>query len=119
MTVYAPRWPGCEEFDARQPYPVVRHPTSLMLPGRAVARRAAALVAELGCETVVFGAAAPLGLITPRLRAAGARRVVMLTHGHEASWARVPIARRLLARIGGHADVVTYLGSTPGGCSPR
>ncbi|GIH81517.1 glycosyltransferase family 4 protein [Planobispora longispora] len=110
VTVYAPRWPGCEEFDARQPYPVVRHPTSLMLPGRAVARRAAALVAELGCETVVFGAAAPLGLITPRLRAAGARRVVMLTHGHEASWARVPIARRLLARIGGHADVVTYLG---------
>ncbi|GGS55176.1 glycosyl transferase family 1 [Planobispora rosea] len=110
VTVYAPSWPGCEDFDARQPYPVVRHPTSLMLPGRAVARRAAALVAELGCETVVFGAAAPLGLLAPRLRAAGARRVVMLTHGHEASWARVPVARRLLARIGGHADVVTYLG---------
>ncbi|MBG0829357.1 glycosyltransferase family 4 protein [Planomonospora sp. ID67723] len=110
VAVYAPAWPGCEGFDARQPYPVVRHPTSLMLPVRAVARRAAALVTELGCETVVFGAAAPLGLLAPELRAAGARRVVMLTHGHEASWARVPVARRLLARIGGHADTVTYLG---------
>nr|WP_260407697.1 glycosyltransferase family 4 protein [Planomonospora venezuelensis] len=110
VTVYAPAWRGCEDFDARLPYPVVRHPTSLMLPVRAVARRAAALVAELGCETVVFGAAAPLGLLAPEMRAAGARRVVMLTHGHEASWARVPVARRLLARIGGHADVVTYLG---------
>ncbi|MEV4188202.1 alpha-(1-2)-phosphatidylinositol mannosyltransferase, partial [Streptosporangium canum] len=43
VVVYAPWWPGCEAFDARQPYPVVRHPTSLMLPTRAVARRAAEL----------------------------------------------------------------------------
>ncbi|ACZ85660.1 glycosyltransferase family 4 protein [Streptosporangium roseum] len=110
VVVYAPRWPGCEAFDARQPYPVVRHPTSLMLPTRAVARRAAELVAEFKCDTVVFGAAAPLGLLAPRMRAAGADRIVMITHGHEASWAQVPLARRLLARIGGHADVVTYLG---------
>ncbi|WP_433255273.1 glycosyltransferase family 4 protein [Streptosporangium sp. CA-135522] len=110
VVVYAPRWPGCDGFDARQPYPVVRHPTSLMLPTREVARRAAELVARFKCDTVVFGAAAPLGLLGPRLRAAGADRVVMITHGHEASWAQVPLARRLLARIGDHADVVTYLG---------
>ncbi|GII01954.1 glycosyltransferase family 4 protein [Planobispora takensis] len=110
VVVYAPRWPGCEDFDARQPYPVVRHPTSLMLPTRAVARRAGELVARFGCETAVFGAAAPLGLLAPRMRAAGVGRVIMLTHGHEASWARVPVARRMLARIGAHADVVTYLG---------
>ncbi|MEU6742506.1 glycosyltransferase family 4 protein [Streptosporangium sandarakinum] len=110
VVVYAPRWPGCEDFDARRPYPVVRHPTSLMLPTRGVARRAAGAMAAYGCDTVVFGAAAPLGLLAPAMRAAGARRIVMVTHGHEAAWAGVPGARGLLARIGEHADVVTYLG---------
>ncbi|SDM32320.1 phosphatidylinositol alpha-1,6-mannosyltransferase [Nonomuraea maritima] len=110
VTVYAPAWPGCGEFDRRQPYRVVRHPTRLMLPTPAVARTAAGLVAELRARTVVFGAAAPLGLLAPSLRRAGARRVVMLTHGHEASWASTPGFRAVLRRIGGHADVVTYLG---------
>ncbi|WP_308250142.1 glycosyltransferase family 4 protein [Sphaerisporangium fuscum] len=110
VIVYAPHWRGCEEFDARQPYRVVRHPTSLMLPVPGVARRAAALVREEKCEAVVFGAAAPLGLLAPAMRHAGARRVVMLTHGHEAAWCGVPPARPLLARIGAHADTVTYLG---------
>ena len=32
VTVYAPAWDGAAEFDAQQPFPVVRHPTSLMLP---------------------------------------------------------------------------------------
>ncbi|GAA0972200.1 glycosyltransferase family 4 protein [Acrocarpospora macrocephala] len=109
VVVYAPRWAGDGEFDARQPYEVVRHPGKLMLPTRDVARRAARLV-EPG-TTVVFGAAAPLGLLSPALRAAGAERVIMLTHGHEASWARLPIARDLLRRIGEHADIVTYLGA--------
>ncbi|WP_084956893.1 glycosyltransferase family 4 protein [Thermoactinospora rubra] len=110
VVVYASSWRGCREFDRRQPYPVIRHPGSIMLPTRAVARRAAALVAEHGARTVVFGAAAPLGLLAPGLRAAGAERVVMLTHGHEASWAAWPGSRALLRRIGAHADVVTYLG---------
>ncbi|SEG84782.1 phosphatidylinositol alpha-1,6-mannosyltransferase [Nonomuraea solani] len=110
VAVYAPFWPGCEEFDRRQPYRIVRHPTRLMLPTPAVARTAAGLVAEHRADTVVFGAAAPLGLLAPRLRAAGARRVVMLTHGHEASWASAPGFRAVLRRIGEHADVVTYLG---------
>ncbi|MEO3871476.1 glycosyltransferase family 4 protein [Nonomuraea sp. B12E4] len=110
LVVYAPAWPGCAEFDRRQPFSVVRHPTRLMLPTPDVARRAAGLVAEHGAQTVVFGAAAPLGLLAPRLRRAGARRVVMLTHGHEASWASAPGFRATLRRIGEHADVVTYLG---------
>lgn len=108
VVVYAPRWKGSERFDARQPYEVVRHPSTLMLPTRAVAARAAGLVED--GATVVFGAAAPLGLLAPALRAAGAARVVMLTHGHEASWARLPVARTLLRRIGAGADAVTYLG---------
>jgi phosphatidylinositol alpha-1,6-mannosyltransferase len=110
VTVYAPAWAGAAEFDARQPFPVIRHPGSLMLPVPSVARRAAAIMQEQGCDTVLFGAAAPLGLLAPTLRRAGARRIVAITHGHEAGWAALPGARWLLRRIGDQVDVVTYLG---------
>ena len=110
VTVYAPVWKGAAEFDARQPFPVIRHPTSLMLPVPSVSRRAAAIAREHGCNAVLFGAAAPLGLITPSLRRAGVSRAVALTHGHEAGWAALPAARQLLHRIGDEVDVVTYLG---------
>ena len=83
VIVYAPAWDGAAEFDAQQPFPVIRHPTSLMLPVPSVSRRAAAIAREHGCDTVLFGAAAPLGLITPALRRAGVTRAVALTHGHE------------------------------------
>jgi phosphatidyl-myo-inositol dimannoside synthase len=110
VVVYAPRWDGAAEFDARQPFPVIRHPTSLMLPVPSVARRAAGLLREHGCDTVLFGAAAPLGLLAPSLRRAGATRIVAITHGHEAGWAALPGARSLLRRIGDEVDVLTYLG---------
>jgi phosphatidyl-myo-inositol dimannoside synthase len=109
VVVYAPAWPGAAEFDARQPFPVIRHPRSLMLPLPAVSSRACALLAEYGCDRVLFGAAAPLGLLAPRLRRAGAQRIVGLTHGHEAGWAALPAARSLLRRIGDEVDVLTYL----------
>jgi len=110
VTVYAPAWPGAAAFDAGQPFPVIRHPTSLMLPLPAVARRAAAIAREHGCDAVLFGAAAPLGLIAPDLRRAGVITAVALTHGHEAGWAALPGARALLRRIGDDVDVLTYLG---------
>jgi phosphatidyl-myo-inositol dimannoside synthase len=62
-----------------------------------------------GCDSVLFGAAAPLGLLAEGLRAAGAQRVVGLTHGHETWWARVPPARQALRRIGDGCDVLTYV----------
>ena len=108
--VYAPTWAGAAEFDAKQNFEVVRHPTSLMVPTPSVGRRAAALLKDRGCDAVWFGAAAPLGLLAPTLRAAGARRIVATTHGHEAGWSQLPVARGLLRRIGDHVDVLTYLG---------
>jgi phosphatidylinositol alpha-1,6-mannosyltransferase len=110
VTVYAPKWQGAAEFDAAQPFPVIRHPTSLMLPVPMVARRAAAIAGQQDIDTVLFGAAAPLGLITPALRKAGVTRTVALTHGHEAGWAALPGARSLLRRIGNEVDTLTYLG---------
>jgi phosphatidyl-myo-inositol dimannoside synthase len=109
VTVYAPAWDGAAAFDAGQPFPVIRHRGSLMLPLPQVARRATAILREHDCDTVLFGAAAPLGLLAPALRRAGAQRIVALTHGHEAGWAALPGARMLLRRIGDRVDVVTYL----------
>ncbi len=111
VVVYTSRWRGWEGWDAAQPFRVVREDTSVLLPTPAVRRRAAELVGSEGCDVVWFGAAAPLGLLAPALRRAGATRVVATTHGHEVGWAKAPGARQLLRRIVGGVDVVTYLGS--------
>src|SRR5258708_8355683 len=92
VVVYAPAWDGAAAFDARQQFPVIRHPTSLMLPVPSVARRAARILTEHDCDTVLFGAAAPLGLLAPSLRQAGARAGVALTRQHEAGWGALPPA---------------------------
>jgi phosphatidylinositol alpha-1,6-mannosyltransferase len=110
IVVYAPSWKGAREFDAEQPFPVVRHTTSLMLPVPSVLRRAGRLARSEGCDTVLFGAAAPLGLLAPSLRRYGVERFVGITHGHEAGWAQLPVAGSLLRRIGDGVDVLTYLG---------
>jgi phosphatidylinositol alpha-1,6-mannosyltransferase len=82
-----------------------------MVPTPAVRRRAVETLRDFDCAAVWFGAAAPLGLLAPALRAAGAQRVVASTHGHEAGWAMLPGARQALRRIGDGCDVVTYLGN--------
>jgi phosphatidylinositol alpha-1,6-mannosyltransferase len=111
VVVYAPRWKGDAAFDAAQPFPVVRHPTSLMLPEPTVLRRAREIARAEGCDRVVFGAAAPLGLLAPSLAPAGIQRSVGMTHGHEAAWAVTPGPRQMLRRIASGLDHVTYLGS--------
>jgi len=110
LLVYASSWKGAAKFDADQPFEVVREDTRMLLPTPSVARRAAALARAHGCDTVWFGAAAPLGLLAAGLRRrARIGRAVAQTHGHEAGWAVLPGARQLLRRIGDGVDVVTYL----------
>ena len=110
VVVYAPNWPGAAAYDAAEPYPVERHPGSLMLPAPAAARQARDLARRYGCDRVLFGAAAPLGLLASGLREAGVRRSVGITHGHEAGWALVPGGRSVVRRVGAAVDVLTYLG---------
>ncbi|MFF2526756.1 glycosyltransferase family 4 protein [Streptomyces liangshanensis] len=117
VVVYASTWKRGREgaeataaFDAEQPFTVVRDPTTMLLPTPRVTRRAAELLRAHGCASVWFGAAAPLGLMGPALRRAGARRLVATTHGHEAGWAQLPASRQLLRRIGEGTDTITYLG---------
>ncbi|MCX4848477.1 glycosyltransferase family 4 protein [Streptomyces sp. NBC_00893] len=117
IVVYTSTWKRTPEgraataaFDAEQPFTVVRDPVTMLLPTPRVTRRAVRLLREHGCTSVWFGAAAPLGLMAPALRRAGARRLVATTHGHEAGWAQLPAARQLLRRIGEGTDTITYLG---------
>jgi phosphatidylinositol alpha-1,6-mannosyltransferase len=112
LTVYAPKWKGCEAFDAEAAtdgYEVVRHPTTLMVPEPSVAIRMRRLIASHDVDTVWFGAAAPLALLAPLARDAGASRVIASTHGHEVGWSMLPLARTALRRIGNDTDVVTFI----------
>ncbi|MBS2964607.1 glycosyltransferase family 4 protein [Actinocrinis puniceicyclus] len=113
VVVYASTWRGkaaeCRAYDAQRPYLTVREDTSVLLPDPRRTRRACEIARAEGCETVWFGAAAPLGLMAPALRRAGVGRLVATTHGHETGWAQLPGARTLLRRIGDGVDVITYL----------
>ena len=111
LVVYAPAWPGAAEFDAAPPFPVYRHPTSLMLP---VPRRRRAGP----CDSPARTARRPCGSAPPPRspcsgRTCGAapasERVLASTHGHEVGWSMLPVARQALRRIGRDADVVTVV----------
>ncbi|MFF1265816.1 glycosyltransferase family 4 protein [Streptomyces anulatus] len=111
VVVYTSAEPGAAAHDAALPHPVVRDPARTLLPVPRVATRAVEIARRHGCDSVWFGAAAPLGLLADRLRReSGVRRAVATTHGHEVWWARTPGARTLLRRIGDRTDTVTYLG---------
>lgn len=113
IVVYASTWRDGSEvarFDAEQPFPVIRDRTKMMVPTPRVTRRAAEILRAENCDSVWFGAAAPLGLMAPALRRAGAGRLLGMTHGHEAAWAQLPGSRQLLRRIGEGTDTLTFLG---------
>ena len=110
VVVYASDHPGAAAFDADQPFPVIRHPTGLLLPTLSARRRIVAALVKHRCTAVWFGAAAPLGLLAPHLRRAGAERIVASTHGHEVGWVMLPVGRQAMRRIGSGCDVMTYLG---------
>jgi glycosyltransferase involved in cell wall biosynthesis len=109
LVVLASRSPGWESYDAALPYPVVRRPTGMLLPTPATRRAAVELARRYGCDGAVYGAAAPLGVLAPALRAAGVERQIGITHGHETGWVAVPGGRQLMRRIAGDLDVLTYI----------
>ncbi|MBJ7341164.1 glycosyltransferase family 4 protein [Mycolicibacterium sp.] len=112
ITVYAPKWKGAEDYDSKAlnaGIEIVRHPRTLMIPEPSVALRMRRLIKGGDIDTVWFGAAAPLALLSPLARSAGATRVIASTHGHEVGWSMLPLARNALRRIGNDVDVVTFI----------
>lgn len=94
--------------DAALPYPVVRR-GGVLLPTLSTLRAARALVRQHGCDRVLFGAAAPLGLLARALRTEIPGRVVAISHGHEVWWSGAPVTRHLLRRIARDVDVLTAI----------
>ena len=89
---------------------VVRDKANILLPTPGVAYCVNALVRERGISTVFFGAAAPLGLLSRRLRKAGVKDIVALTHGHEVWWSKVWPFTMAMKSISRNVNHLTYLG---------
>ena len=97
-------------FDAAQPFEVVRHPTTLMLPSPFVARRAAKLVKKARLRVGLVRCGSAVGVVgTGCSTRPGASRVIASTHGHEVGWSMIPGARQSLRVIGDHTDAVTFV----------
>lgn len=109
VVVYTARMTDSQIVDEPLRYPVVRDSSRVLLPTPRVARSAQRVAVRHGCDRVLFGASAPLGLLAPALRAVGVRRMVGLTHGHEVWWSSVAGTRALLRRIAAEVDVLTYV----------
>jgi phosphatidylinositol alpha-1,6-mannosyltransferase len=103
-SVYDQQW--IEKFGVR----VIRDQSKILLPSWRVTRAAKKIVAAKNINVVVFGAAAPLALMSPSLRKSGVKKIIALTHGHEVWWAKIFPFRLAIKRIGKNVDHLTYLG---------
>ena len=114
IVILASSQEGDTDFDKQlnRKYGVIiyRDRAKILLPTPRVISKAKSIMREHKATTIWFGAAAPLALMAPNLRRAGAKRIVALTHGHEVWWAKSPIFRSAMRRIGNSCDVITYLG---------
>lgn len=109
VTVLTSSWDDATDFDARQDYEVVRAQTKVLLPTPDVLAMARKIIVAKNIQNVVFGASAPLGLLAKPLRKLGIKKIIAFTHGHEAGWAKTPITKQALRKIGQDVDVLTYL----------
>lgn len=89
---------------------VIRDRAKILLPTPRISHAVAEIVKSQRIGVVAFGAAAPLAIMAPRLRRAGAKRIIALTHGHEVWWSRVFPFSLAMRRIGTTTDALTYLG---------
>lgn len=100
---------AAKTFDANLDYEVIRWPRAVMLPTPTTVDAMTEIIRARDIDNVWFGAAAPLALMAPHARKAGATRIIASTHGHEVGWSMVPGARQVLRRIGNEVDTVTYI----------
>ena len=89
---------------------VIRDRSKILLPSWRVTRAVKKVVESHNIEIVVFGAAAPLALMSSALRKSGVKKIIALTHGHEVWWAKIFPFNIAIKRIGKGVDHLTYLG---------
>ncbi|MEY3469663.1 MAG: hypothetical protein RLZZ575_123, partial [Actinomycetota bacterium] len=99
VIVLTSKYKGWQEFDKAQKYKVFRYDTEMLLPTPPVANYAIELIKEFNCESVLFGASAPLGLLSSKLKQNGIKKTVALTHGHEVGWSFTPGLKQTFQKI--------------------
>jgi phosphatidyl-myo-inositol dimannoside synthase len=110
-TVFTTRFAGDLDWDAAQPFRVVRSRHSVFLPTRALAADVDALAREVAADVVFVDPWLPLGALAPRL---GAAPYVPVVHGAEVTVpGRLPVSRRLGARVLHDAAAVVAAGEYP------
>ncbi len=102
---------GASEWDARQPFRIVRSRHSVLLPTNALARDVDALAREVDASAIFLDPMLPLGAIGPRLHSAP---YVVVVHGAEITVpATVPGLRGLGRRVLRGAAAVVAAGGYP------
>lgn len=109
VSVLTSSWDGAAEFDAAQKFMTVRAKTKTLLPDKRTLAMAREIIVANDVTQVLFGAAAPLGLLAPSLRKLGVTSIVGMTQGHEAGWAMTPGMKQALRKIGNDVDYLTYI----------
>lgn len=109
VTVLTSNWEGAAEFDAAQDFKIVRANTQTLVPSKSTLSLAREIVVAENITRVLFGAAAPLGLLASPLRKLGVTNIVGMTQGHETGWAMTPGTRQALRKIGNDTDYLTYI----------
>ena len=109
VTVLTSNWEGAAEFDAAQDFRIVRANTQTLVPSKSTLSMAREIVVAENITRVLFGAAAPLGLLAAPLRKLGVTNIVGMTQGHETGWAMTPGTRQALRKIGNDTDHLTYI----------
>lgn len=109
VSVLTSNWDGAAEFDAAQKFMTVRAKTKTLLPDKRTLAMAREIIVANNVTRVLFGAAAPLGLLAPSLRKLGVKNIVGMTQGHEVGWAMTPGMKQALRKIGDDTDHLTYI----------
>jgi phosphatidylinositol alpha-1,6-mannosyltransferase len=101
---------GAREFDAEQPFTVMRSPEPVLLPYPWLARRIDRIAQEQRAELVVLDPAVPLGHVGPSLR----RPYGVVLHGAEVTVpGRLPVTASVLSRVLRGAQLVIAAGTYP------
>jgi phosphatidylinositol alpha-1,6-mannosyltransferase len=110
VVVLTTPYQGDGEWDADQPFRVVRSRRKVLLPSPSMVDEVDALAREVDADLVVLDPALPVGAIGPHLE----RPYGLVLHGAEVTVpGRVAIARELLARTLRGADLVIAAGGYP------
>lgn len=104
-------YPGAPEWDAGQPFRVVRSRSKVLLPTPGMARTIEAEADRVGADVVFLDPLLPLGAVARRL---GPRPRLLVLHGAEVTVpGRLPVGRAIVRRVLREVDGVVAAGHYP------